>query len=382
MKRIFALLTAVAMVISFLPSVEAAETAQLTIMTSFVDLDIIRVDEISAELDDIAKDAEAIYADALNSGDIQVIKEAIERLERLMGHIEIVLLAELNDILLRRPDLEVLINGVIAKAGKIQVAISGYIKELKALLPQLSIWSDPAGPYEVRETETLEFKVIAEDLDAVNVNLEAVLLPQGAKWIVDEGQPISAPRREGTFIWTPAAGIAPGDENAHAAIFEAVNDIGEAVQLEVAITVLPAPMISIELNDANWQIAGLAFGDAVENMSPLNVFSPEALHRVTSRSNINIGVDIGYGNCQGYDPGGNGPGDGIFAVMLCEDGYIDGVYLPASDSAANTYPMIPLITNLEPDASKQVPLRLYAPTKGDPDVGLSVVLEIRAYATE
>jgi hypothetical protein len=487
MKKLFRVMLAVAMFVSYLPVAEAADSANLTITAGFVDLDIERINEISAELDGMPAEAEGIFNEAVTSGDIVAIKAAIGDLHGMMDHIELFLLVELNDILQRRPDLVARIDPVVVKAGDVQDVIAGYITELEALLPQLSIWSDPAGPFHVNRGETLEFKVIAEDLDTLNVNLNAISLPPGARWEPLEGQPISGPRKEGTFIWTPSFD-GGNSEDITFATFEATNTESEVVtltaeitvlpgqhlviltnpdgpfdvratktlefdvhaidpdadvvefyaynipdgatfvpvsspdggtvtgaftwptdaavlpgsytatfyarsydgdywqeaeqtELTVEITVLPAPMISIDLEGGDWQITNLAFGDKAENMSPTG----EAIHRVTSRSNIIIGVDIGYMNYntwQGYDPGGEGPGDGVFATMLCEDGYGEGVYLPVPDPIAGEDHFIPLTTNLVPDASKQVPLVLYAPTKGDPEVGLSVVLAIRAYAAE
>jgi hypothetical protein len=147
-----------------------------------------------------------------------------------------------------------------------------------------------------------------------------------------------------------------------------IDKINDAINRE--------PTLSIELNSATWDPEPIPFDGMASNKSAIDL---QAAHTVTSRSSIDIDVQIGYVSWQGYEPGFNGPGENIFAIKLYEDGYIGGAYLPGPDPATAEPRMVTLVQKLTPDASKQIPLGLFAPTKGDPDTGLTTVLGIRAY---
>jgi hypothetical protein len=156
-------------------------------------------------------------------------------------------------------------------------------------LEPLAVWTEPAGPFTVQELEALEFKVIAEDKDSLNVVLQAELLPKGAEFIMSPYQPISSPRREGTFKWTPKIGDG-GDQNdpnshvLHLAVFKATNHEGEEVKLDVQISVNRAPVISIELTPTMWVLKGVKLGE-----------KRNGIFGIKNTGTVPVLTDIGYG---------------------------------------------------------------------------------------
>ena len=164
-------------------------------------------------------------------------------------------------------------------------------------LEPLKIWTEPAGPFTVQELDTLEFKVIAEDLDSLNVNLKAESLPEGAEFIIGV-RPITINHREGTFKWTPKIGQGSGsDDPSHPtpyiAVFKAKNEEGEEVKLDVRIDVTPAPVISIEITPNKIDLGKVKLGE-MKSVTP----SPE----IRNTGNVPILVNIGYGALIAHGP--------------------------------------------------------------------------------
>ena len=159
---------------------------------------------------------------------------------------------------------------VVAFMPKAQAADSAQLNLSVSFAPSepLKIWSDPPAQFypspvighpmpfdphfNVRWGETLEVKVIAEDKDTINVGLQPIHLPEGAEWIVDPTQPISANHREGLFRWTPKHFSL---KDAYLS-FSAKNSEGEEVKL-IAYVNVTDPILSIELNESLWKVDGI-----------------------------------------------------------------------------------------------------------------------------
>ena len=156
MKKLIMIATAIAMVVSFVPKVEAANTANLSITATFVlqDSDVVLVGELDAELDKLAHDSQDLYKDAAASGAPDVIEAAIDALQSMQARSGEIW-NKLDAVLERRPDLSRLIEPVKEKAAALKDTINGYILELEDLLPVISItltggdWGITAGLNEV-----------------------------------------------------------------------------------------------------------------------------------------------------------------------------------------------------------------------------------------
>jgi hypothetical protein len=231
---------------------------------------------------------------------------------------------------------------------------------------ELAIWSEPAGPFEVVETGKLEFKVIAEDLSMVNVFLEFVELPKGARWIVPNEQPFSATRREGTLSWVPEPGQAQSEP--YFAIFLAKNSEGEEAKLVVEITVIEA-MISIELTPTSWVLEGVKLGEIRSNLGEAGM----PIHRLANTGNCSIGVRVRHPN---YIL------DGVIHPGTAQDvdTYVTWVGDMVLDPDRGVELPFPNMGGLPPNQSTPVKLEFGAPTDlSVPTVELGVEYDIIAY---
>jgi len=134
----------------------------------------------------------------------------------------------------------------------------------------LKLWTEPEGPFEVKEGETLKFTVIAEDKDANEVKLTTGDLPEGARFMVCMPIPYPRNRVVGTFIWTPKIGQAHSDSGEpYVVVFSATSDNGElGIGMMVRITVHPGePVISIRVVPDVWSIENIGLGETIENVT-------------------------------------------------------------------------------------------------------------------
>ncbi|MBL7069718.1 MAG: hypothetical protein ISS34_07670 [Candidatus Omnitrophica bacterium] len=233
----------------------------------------------------------------------------------------------------------------------------------------LEIWSEPEGPFEVKETETLEFMVIAEDEDTErNISLEAGGLPEGATFELGPHPDVFPLRRiSGTFVWTPEVGQA--QRHPYTVGFVARNSEGETALLEVDITVRPA-VIAIELNDTSWILEGIGLGENITN----NDGRPA--HNITNTGDVVIDVEIGYARHEGCEPDVR-PGLDRF---MTASGYPEGIDVPIIQP--DQY--LKVANDLQPGRSRDIPLTYYSPTALSEGIdGMSATYEFRAYpATE
>ena len=258
--------------------------------------------------------------------------------------------------------------------GWVGIGVPILVRPASAML---KIWTEPEGPFVAIEGELLTFNVRGGDEAGNPACLTAIELPPGASFSTSDWF------SKGVFEWTPDSGQAQNEP--YKAIIKGWLDIDHdgsidpeepTATLVVEVFVKQAPTIAIELVDvngqplSNWEHDGAKFNSKILNKLS-DAYRPEAIHRVKSNSNIDIGVRIGVAEWSGYEMGQE-PGDGIFALMLCADGYPGGTdFLPNE--------MKVLVENLGPDKTKQIPLALFTPRTGDPEKGLKVMLRIDAY---
>jgi len=194
----------------------------------------------------------------------------------------------------------------------------------------LSIWSEPAGPFEVTEREVVEFHVIAEDLDSDSLTLiaperymggpiEVIIgekparsLPQGAYWTP---VPTMEPTRcEGILTWNTLS-FQGGRGLPYVINFLATSTKDGEVQhatLSVEITVNDlVPVISIELTQDMLSFDNVKLGDLI-TCKP----TPSAINT----GNWPVLLEMGYGQT-GLTPGLE-QGLDTFTTS------IDGVILP------------------------------------------------------
>lgn len=153
----------------------------------------------------------------------------------------------------------------------------------------LKIWTEPEGPFEVIEGESLAFSVTAEDQDAEYIQLEAVTLPEGAKFMLGPDQVVTATSVRGFMTWKPEYGQGnPG--NPYTASFVARSSNGDEAEISVSIYVHIAE-ISVELSGLPWELTGIKFGERRKNISEAG----EPLHMIKNIGNIPIRLRVEYG---------------------------------------------------------------------------------------
>lgn len=235
----------------------------------------------------------------------------------------------------------------------------------------LEIWAEDLNGnviqpnFEIEEKETLEFKVVAEDLDTLNVYLEVDQLPRGATFLVESPGPISAQRRHGLFQWTPEFGQA--QTNPYQVLFRANNSEGEIAVLTAEITVLPGQqVIAIEISPATWSLDGVGLGETRTNDDATG--SP--VHRIINQGNVDVTVDIGYGPSIAGDPiqPGTQQGENTFVTWV-------------SNSVLDPSTRIALDHPIQPNGEEGLPLTYGAPASLSFGAGQghSVTYELRAY---
>jgi len=352
-------------------------------ITQFVEELVHRIAELHRnDAEDIRSDSEEIFNDAVASGDPSVIMDAIDKLEdnvvlldRTIRDLED-LCDEYRDVY---PDLvDYIENHFIPECIDMRDDVNEYIDDLKGILEPLTIESDPRGPFEIAAGDKLVFKVIADDPNAVNVELHPKLdnkgnpmLPDGAEF-TGEVIAITSPHREGTLEWEPRADQAR--LSPYLAVFQAESTDGDEVELAVEITVLPAK-IEIELNEDEWILDNVELGTERLNEADISgPGGPAPRHNVTNNGNVTVGIEIYY---VGYGPidAGDTPGEDRFATQVCKFVWLDPRPLPRDKSP------ILLGEHLHPGASKSIFLIYQAPTSltGDtPDMGATYGL--RAFA--
>ena len=167
MKKMLMIIMALAMVAAFMPKAYAAESAQLGLSVTFaVDQDLQRVQELKAEVSAIASDVKAVgyrfdvdhdgvFGDSdiaillrtgdfngdgkVDDNDIAYVNQTIKDLSDLEGLKLKPIIDELNTILKNRPDLQSVIQPVIADAQNVYNSIENYTQLLMKLLPVISI---------------------------------------------------------------------------------------------------------------------------------------------------------------------------------------------------------------------------------------------------
>lgn len=137
-----------AMVVAFAPKVEAADTAQLGLSVTFAeDFDLKRIGELKAHVLELEVISAEIFNKAIDSGDVSVIKDAIDQLAHIKDAKLEDVKAQLKEIIERRPDLQYLAMEVIALADKLQNLIADYIEKLKNAIPVISIELEGPNPW-------------------------------------------------------------------------------------------------------------------------------------------------------------------------------------------------------------------------------------------
>ncbi|MCX5715392.1 MAG: hypothetical protein NTV07_00675 [Candidatus Omnitrophica bacterium] len=143
----------------------------------------------------------------------------------------------------------------------------------------LTIWTEPAGSFQVEAGQTFLFKLIGEDKDAAAVTLQEASLP---RWIHKTQETAYPNRIEAEFECAPQAEDAQADPY-HVA-FIVVNDSGEQATMTVDIIVPVIPVISIELDSPHQVLNNVQLGQTY----PVDI-------AVRNIGNVSVNVDIGYG---------------------------------------------------------------------------------------
>ena len=215
------------------------------------------------------------------------------------------------------------------------------------------------------EDELLEFRLIYEDPNSLNVTLYVGELPGGAEYIPDN-EPYTVNHREGTFRWAPEFGQAK--ETEYVIQFIAQNYEGEQKPLEVKILVSEGNrIISIELTPATWNLESVKLGDVIGNFDE----SGNVIHSIKNTGNIPVMVDMGYGPLADVVPlphPGYEQGLDTFITVVGES------ILPPSER-------LNLDHALNPDTAESLSLKFGAPTALSEQVpGMGVSYELRAYS--
>ena len=243
--------------------------------------------------------------------------------------------------------------------------------EVTFSLEPLEIWTEPKGPFKVIKGETLEFRLIYEDKDSLNVSLSGItVLPEGAEYIPDD-EPSTANHREGTFRWTPKIGELY--LRLYRVCFMVENAEGDQKALTVEITVSQRSIISIELNDTAWLLQGVTLGERRSNFDDNGL----AMHKVKNTGNVPAMVDIGYGPYaidMRVHPGKEQGLDAFITIITVRN--IEeqrNIVIPPNRR-------IILDSSIEPDEEKELPLTYGAPTAlSEPVQGMGTTYELRAY---
>ena len=273
----------------------------------------------------------------------------------------------------------------------------------------LEIWTDPEGPFTVQELDTMQCRVIAEDLDAGEVNIEQVFLGVGAslsrfEWptpnrcetmltytppiltvgedtngngILDPGEDVDGDGNldvdediNGNGILDPGEDV-DGDghldgyeKRVKVAEIKAYNNDEKEVALQIYVTVTPARIIAIEIEGPNpWVMDNVRLGALIDN---------NMAHGVNNIGNVAVDVYIRYKamlyNTQ-IQPGFE-QGLDRYITMVGEDGV---VLSPSSWR-------VPIAMQLAPELGVGLKLTYGAPTElSEPYEGMSADYDILAY---
>jgi len=256
----------------------------------------------------------------------------------------------------------------VAKAG--ENASFGLTVNFDIPNEPLRIWSEPAGPFEVKAGETLSFSVIAEDLDANTIYLNALDLPEGAEF--DEIAPADHPAKKvvGSFYWTPKDGRyfkAPIDVRFTATSYGKDSIDVEHVELVVSITVTPHLLtLSIVVEPDMLTLGGVKLGEIVPVVDGLGE-SPV----VRNVGNVPVGVDISYGatiQVEGQVMPGLDQGVDRFITLLAGDRLLE----PGKTSMISR--------GIDPDEKLPLEMKYGAPTDLSDNAGTaSALYELRAF---
>lgn len=238
----------------------------------------------------------------------------------------------------------------------------------------ITIITDPAGPFEIRENDTLKFSVIAEDVDSHISDLRAESLPVGASFTLMETIMIYPRHKlQGTFIWTP--GIGTGRPDPYPVTFVTKSEDSEA-NIIVRISVLPAkpkPIISIELDTKQWTLKGVKLGEE----KPTTI-------GVKNTGNVAVSVDIGYSMYDGCTPGLKA-GRNQFATLIGPEVIVRPLVSPEVGMPSRGRPIPPsgrasLLEMLAIGEKQTVSLVYCAPTEIDNGTTtMRAQFELRAY---
>lgn len=237
----------------------------------------------------------------------------------------------------------------------------------------LRIWSDPEGPFKVKEGYELLCRILSEDLDTTDVRITAMSLPGKAVYepdarIMDANAIFT--KDGGTLTWTPEIGQA--QDAPYIAIFEARNTEGDMVILEVQIVVVAA-VISVDLQPSTWVLGKVKKGEIISNV---DTATGEPLHKITNKNNIGAFIDFGYVSQ---------PDDVIHpGLVQGKDTYVTWVEEEVLDPAGRVNLGLIQAGEVLPLVLKYgAPTSFTLPPKGHTPSGHSIIYEIRAYpATE
>ena len=191
MKKLIMLVMALAMVVAFMPTAYAADSAQLNLSVTFaVDQDLQNLAELTVLTNDLGAKLDRVYNDALQNPVPEVIHKALEILypmrETDIRNVE----AKLLDMLQRRPDLEPQISPVLSHVRTLAYTVSTYIAKLESLL--------------------LPPPIISIELNESAWRLDGVKLGEKRVNLNELGAPIHAVRNTGNTDVMIDIGYAPG----------------------------------------------------------------------------------------------------------------------------------------------------------------------------
>ena len=220
MKKLIMLVMALVMVVAFMPRAQAADSAQLNLSVTFAteDLDMKRVAEIEDQLSRIIAPAQEIYDQAVNSGNQDVIKTAIEKLKVYTVTLD-GMEKELKAILDKRPDLSVKINQMLNYLYGLRDTLFKYLDKLGALVtppPVISIELNESA-WKLDGVKLGEKRVNLNDL---GVPIHAVKNTGNVPVMIDIGY---APMMY--IEWTPKPGLAQGPNTFITALGSKTGDI-------------------------------------------------------------------------------------------------------------------------------------------------------------
>lgn len=373
MKKLIMIAAVLAIAFAFLPKAEAGETAELGLSVGFA-LEPLKLwtdpegpfkvgvgHEFRFKLIAEDKDAARVMFKEPHLPAWIVIGSANDQKNRI--ELELICNPKLGDVQDEPYHLAFTAKNDTGEEATITVDIT----VLRPPEP-LKLWTEPEGPFTVKELETLVFKVIVEDLDSVNVYLKAESLPEGAEFNLDYPQPTTINHREGTFKWTPKIGQ-EGDSNdpnypkPYVAVFKATNEKGEEVKLDVRIDVMPAPVISIEITPDHVDLSKVKLGQ-VMSVQP----SPE----IKNVGNVRVMVDIGYAPISGLIRPGMKQGPDTFITVISN--FIEQHEILPPDERLK-------LGDIRPDGGLTLLMSYGAPTAVSKGInGHDVTYEFRAYA--